>query len=256
MNEPRVAAVTGASGGIGRAIALALGRLGWSVALGGRRSDALDITAELTELEGGTPFVHSLDVTDAAGIDTFFTATEAALGPVDALVNNAGIAVPGLLVDTDVEALAREIDTNLLGPLLCTRRVLRSMVDAGRGDIVFVSSDTARSPRPGLIGYSASKAALETVARVVDMETEGRGVRTTVIRVGPTLTDFAGEWTPGTYEHLVELWPRFGIQRHFNTMAPEDIAGVVVHALTAPAHARIDTIEVQPLAPVAPPPNP
>ncbi len=251
MEETRTAAISGASGGIGRAIALGLGRLGWSVALGGRRIDALEITADLVTLEGGTPFVHSLDVTDAGSIDAFFNASEAALGPVDALVNNAGIAVPGLLVDTDADALAREIDTNLLGPLLCTRRALGSMLDAGRGDIVFVSSDAARTPRPGLIGYSASKAALETVARVVDMETEGRGIRTTVIRVGPTLTDFAGEWTPGTYEHLVGMWPRFGIQRHFNTMAPEDIAGVVIHALTAPPHARMDTIEIQPVAPVA-----
>src|SRR4029078_11444576 len=106
---------------------------------------------------------------------------------------------------------AREVDTNLLGPLLCTRRALRPMMAAGRGDVVFVSSDTARPPRPGLIGYSASKAAIETVARVVDMETEGRGIRTTVIRVGPTLTDFASDWMAGTLEQLVGLWPRFGL---------------------------------------------
>ncbi len=250
--DPRIAAITGASSGIGRAVAVGLGRLGWSVALGGRRVDALEITAELVALEGGTPFAHRLDVTDAESIDEFFAASERALGTVDALVNNAGIAVPGLLVDTDPANLAREVETNLLGPLLCTRRALRSMIEVGRGDVVFVSSDAARAPRPGMIGYSASKAALETVARVVDMETEGRGIRTTVIRVGPTLTDFAGEWTPGTFEHLVDLWPRFGLQRHFNTMNPEDIANVVIHALTAPAHARIDTIEVQPVAPVEP----
>ena len=248
--EPRSAAVTGASSGIGRAIAVALGALGWKIALGARRLDALATTAELVVLEGGIACSHVLDVCDPASVDEFFTATEAAFGPVDALVNNAGIAVPGLLVDTDADELAREIDTNLLGPLLCTRRALPNMLTAGRGDVVFVSSDSARVPRPGLIGYSASKAALETVARVVDMETEGRGIRTTVIRVGPTLTDFADEWTPGTFEHLIGIWPRFGIQRHFNTVEAADIASVVVHALTAPAHARIDTIEVQPVAPI------
>jgi NADP-dependent 3-hydroxy acid dehydrogenase YdfG len=104
-----------------------------------------------------------------------------------------------------------------------------------------------------LIGYSASKAALETVARVVDMETEGRGIRTTVVRVGPTITDFASDWEPGTFEHLLGIWPRFGIQRHFNTVEPVDIARAVVHALTAPSHARVDTIEVQPVAPVVAP---
>ena len=175
------------------------------------------------------------------------------LGPVDALVNNAGIAVPGLLVDADPAGLEREIATNLLGPLLCTRRVLPAMLHDARGDVVFVSSDTARLPRPGMIGYSASKAALETVARIVDMETEGRGIRTTIVRVGPTLTDFAGDWEPGSFEHLLGIWPRFGIQRHFNTVEPADIAAAVVHALTAPAHARLDTIEVQPVAPLTEP---
>ena len=250
---PRVAAVTGASAGIGRAIAVELGRLGWSVALGARRVDALHATAELVAAEGGTPFPHPLDVSDPESVDAFFDAAAGALGPVDTLVNNAGIAVPGLLVDTDPAALAAEIETNLLGPLLCTRRVLPAMLDARRGDVVFVSSDTAHTPRPGMIGYCAAKAALETVARVVDMETEGHGIRTTVVRVGPTLTDFAGEWLPGTFEHLVELWPRFGIQRHFNTMEPADVARVVVHALTAPPHARVGTIEVQPVAPIGDP---
>ena len=248
----RTAAITGASSGIGRAVAVELARIGWSVALGARRVDALHATAELVTAEGGTPFVQALDVTDPESVDAFFAAAADALGPVDALVNNAGIAVPGLLVDTDPAALVSEIGTNLLGPLLCTRRVLPGMLDAGRGDVVFVSSDTAHTPRPGMIGYSASKAALETVARVVDMETEGRGIRTTVVRVGPTLTDFAGEWAPGTFEHLVQLWPRFGIQRHFNTMEPADVARVVVHALTAPPTARIHTVEVQPVAPIEP----
>jgi NADP-dependent 3-hydroxy acid dehydrogenase YdfG len=246
----RVAAVTGASSGIGRAIAVALGARGWNVALGARRLDALKTTAELVALEGGVAVSHLLDVTDPASVDEFFTAVESVFGPVDTLVNNAGVAVPGLLVDTAPEALAREVDTNLLGPLLCTRRALPGMFAADHGDVVFVSSDTARVPRPGMIGYSASKAALETVARVVDMETEGRGIRTTVVRVGPTLTDFADDWTPGTFEHLLDLWPRFGIQRHFNTVEPVDIANAVVHAVTAPAHARLDTIEVQPVAPV------
>lgn len=251
--DTRVAAVTGASSGIGRAIAVALGALGWRVALGARRIDALAVTAELVELEGGAASCHALDVTDYESVDAFFTAVEGELGPVDALVNNAGIAVPGLLVDTDPADLAREIDTNLLGPLLCTRRALPSMLAAGRGDIVLVSSDVARMPRPGMIGYSASKAGVETVARVIDMETEGRGIRTSVIRVGPTLTDFADDWTPGSFEHLIGIWPRFGIQRHFNTLEPADIANVVVHALTAPAHARLDTIEVQPVPPLVAP---
>src|SRR5438105_3124153 len=120
MHAVRTAAVTGASSGIGRAVAVALGALGWNVGLGARRLDALATTAELVELEGGTAVSHPLDVTDPASVDAFFGAVESRLGPVDALVNNAGMAVPGLLVDTDPDDLAREVDTNLLGPLLCT----------------------------------------------------------------------------------------------------------------------------------------
>jgi len=118
-DEPtRVAAVTGASGGIGRAIAVALGALGWKVALGARRLDALAATAQLVAAEGGIAVSHVLDVTDPASVEEFFGSVETVFGPVDALVNNAGIAVPGLLVDADPAGLAREIDTNLLGPLL------------------------------------------------------------------------------------------------------------------------------------------
>ena len=82
MSEsPRVTIVTGASCGIGRAIAVALGECGDAVALGARRTDALEVTAELVLKAGGVPFVHELDVTDAASVDEFFTAVTAALGP-------------------------------------------------------------------------------------------------------------------------------------------------------------------------------
>lgn len=254
MSDTRIVAVTGASSGIGRATAIALGALGWTVAVGARRADLLAETAAAVEDAGGRAIAAPLDVTDAGSVDAFFTAVEGAAGPVDALVNNAGIASPAHLVDTDPDALARELDTNLLGPLLCTRRALRPMLDRADpqrpADLVFVTSDVTRQPRPGMVGYSASKAALETVARVVGMEVEGRGVRTTVVRVGPTISDFAAGWEPGAFEHLVRDWPRFGIQRHFQTMQPEDVAAAVVHALTRPPHMQIEIIEVQPIAPV------
>ena len=91
----RVAVVTGASAGIGRAIAVALGALGWTVALGARRVEQLDETAQLVADAGGTPLVHALDVTDSESIDAFCAVVHASAGPIDVLVNNAGTALPG-----------------------------------------------------------------------------------------------------------------------------------------------------------------
>ena len=95
--DGRVAVVTGAGAGIGRAIAQALGALGWPVGLGARRVDQLDETAKLIVDSGGTAYAHALDVCEPASIDAFFTATAAELGPASVLVNNAGTAAPGAL---------------------------------------------------------------------------------------------------------------------------------------------------------------
>ena len=101
---PRVAAVTGASSGIGAAIARAFGRLGWTVALGARRTDRLEEVARQIRRDGGRPFARALDVTSAASVDAFFDAADAAVGTPDVVVNNAGVGVPGMLHEISVEA--------------------------------------------------------------------------------------------------------------------------------------------------------
>jgi len=252
MTEPRVAIVTGASSGIGRAIAVALGGLGWRVALGARGTAKLDETAGLVKDAGGDALARSLDVTDSASVDTFVDTVEDTMGPAEVLVNNAGIAIPGPFWELAPEQLEREVRTNLLGPMLCTRRVLKPMIRQQRGDVVFITSDTARAPRPRLLGYSATKAGLEVAQRVLAMELEGTGVRATTVRVGPTLTDFASAWTNDQVTDLMEYWPHYGIQRHFNTLNPADIARAVVYAVTSPPGVHIDVVEVQPEAPTTP----
>jgi NADP-dependent 3-hydroxy acid dehydrogenase YdfG len=220
------------------------------VAIGARRADKLDETAALVTEAGGTVLACSLDVADAESVDAFCATVGERFGPADVLVNNAGIAVPGRLWERSPEQMDDEVRTNLLGPFLCIRRLLPSMIERRAGDVVFISSDTVRAPRPGLLGYGATKAAIEVAARGLTMELEGTGVRTTTVRVGPTLSDFGTGWSADQVTALMETWPRFGIQRHMNTLDPDDVARAVVYAVTAPPGVNLDLIEVQPEPPL------
>lgn len=246
----RVAVVTGASSGVGKSIALAFGALGWSVALGARRVERLEETARAVESAGGRAFACALDVTDEDSIERFFRATEAAFGPPDLLVNNAGIGIPGRLQDVAVADLRREIATDLLGPMLVTRRALARMIERRLGDVVFVSSMNAVAPRPFQAGYTAAKAGLEGLAAALRMDLEGTGVRVIVLRLGPTLSDFGLAWDSSLLIHVVETWQRWGLIRHNEMLEPDRAAAVVVAAVTAPRGMQLDVVQVNPEAPV------
>jgi NAD(P)-dependent dehydrogenase (short-subunit alcohol dehydrogenase family) len=246
----RVAVVTGASAGLGRAIAVALGELGWTVALGARRVAQLEETAKLVSDAGGTPIVHALDVTDSASIDAFCTDIRAEAGTIQVLVNNAGTALPGSIHAMSDDDHRRIVETNLLGPMLLSRRVVGQLrADALPGDIVFISSDSTVNKRPYLATYLSTKAGLEAFAQTLALESEGAEIRSSVVRVGPTITGFADEWDLEIFEEIMPLWQRFGIQRHWNTMVPEDVARAVVTVVTAPAHMWVPIVEVQPIPP-------
>jgi NADP-dependent 3-hydroxy acid dehydrogenase YdfG len=250
VTDRRVALVTGASSGIGRAIAAALGELGWAVAIGARRVDRLEEAAGEVAAAGGEPFAHHLDVTNPGSVDEFFDAAEDALGAVDVLVNNAGMSVPGEFHRVGVDDLRREVETNLLGPMYLSRRAIASMLERGSaGDLVFISSDATRNARPRMAAYSATKAGVELLARSLAMELEGSLVRSTVVRVGPTVTEFGFGWDMDVLEGLMALWPRYGLQRHAGVLEPSAVARAVVFAVTAPPGVHLDTIEVQPEAP-------
>jgi NAD(P)-dependent dehydrogenase (short-subunit alcohol dehydrogenase family) len=251
MTGQRTAIVTGASAGIGVEIATAFAALGWRVGIGARRLDRLEETATAVRAAGGEPFSHALDVSDPASIDSFFGAVQDALGPVDVVVNNAGTASPGWLIDTPVDAIQREVATNLVGPILMSRLAIASLCSRqSRGDLVFITSDASRHARPRMATYTATKAGLEALAHCLALELEGTGIRSTVVRVGPTLSEFGFGWSPEQIEDLLGYWPRFGLQRHAGVLEPGAIARAVVSAVTAPPGVLFDTIEVQPEAPM------
>jgi NAD(P)-dependent dehydrogenase (short-subunit alcohol dehydrogenase family) len=251
MSDARTAVVTGAGSGIGSAIAVEFAKLGWRVALGGRRVERLEETAAAVRDAGGTAFVHALDVSDPESAATFFAAAEQALGPVDVLVNNAAVATPGWLPDLPVDALQREVATNLLGPILMARLAITSLRSRNSaGDIVFITSDATRNPRPRLTTYSATKAGVEALAQTLSLELEGTGIRSITVRVGPTMSEFGFGWPMDVLEDLMTYWPRFGLGRHAHILEAEAVARAVVMAVTAPEGVLIDTIEVQPHAPM------
>jgi NAD(P)-dependent dehydrogenase (short-subunit alcohol dehydrogenase family) len=250
--DARTAVVTGASAGLGRAIAIALGELGWSVGVGARRADLLAETAQLVADAGGTPFAHALDVSSTESIDRFLAATTGALGPVDVLVNNAGTAAPGLLHEMRDEDHRQIVTTNLLGPILMTKRVVADLRRRGTlGDIVFISSDTTANPRAFLGTYGVSKAGLEAFAATLALECEDFPIRSSIVRIGPTRTGFAEGWDLEMFAEIIPRWQRFGVQRHFDALEPEDVARAVVNIVTAPARVWTRIVEVQPLPPTA-----
>ncbi|MGI8795002.1 MAG: SDR family NAD(P)-dependent oxidoreductase, partial [Acidimicrobiia bacterium] len=117
------------------------------------------------------------------------------------------------------------------------------------GDLVFISSDATRNARPRMATYSATKAGVELLARSLAMELEGSRIRSTVVRVGPTLSEFGFGWDMDVLQDLMAFWPRYGLQRHAGVLEPAAVARAVVFAVSAPPGVHLDTIEVQPEAP-------
>ena len=247
---PRTALITGASSGFGAAIARAFAALGWSVAIGARRLERLEAVGREVDAAGGKSFLHALDVTDPASIEDFVDAAERAQGVADVVVSNAGISIPGELPELSVDDLRTEVDTNLLGPMLLARRVLPGMVERGRGDLVVVSSLNAVLPRPLQVGYTATKAGLEAMVRVLQMDLEGTGVRATTVRPGPSKTEFGWDWDPSMLQRILSSWKTWGVLRHQEFLRPEDVAAAVLTVVNAPPGVHLDLVQVNPEAPL------
>jgi NADP-dependent 3-hydroxy acid dehydrogenase YdfG len=252
MQKPRTAVVTGATVGIGRAIAEAFGALGWNVAIGARRVELLDDAVAAVRRAGGRGFGAALDVCDPDSVEAFVNDAEKALGPIDVLVNNAGGMRPGRLHELSVETIRDCVETNLLGALYVTRRVLREMVPRGDGgDVVFISSRAAAMPWPRNSHYGAAKAGVENAAAALRVELEGTGVRSTVVRVGDTVTQFGATWGPTEFAH-VGYWAQIGLVKG-GILQPANVAAAVVAAVTAPPGVQLETIVVNPEPPRAKP---
>lgn len=221
--------------------------------LGARRLERLEETAAAIVGAGGEALALPLDLTDDASIDAFAAAAEAQLGPIEIVVSNAGEVFPATALDVDPADFVRQLQVNLLGAHRLVRRLGPAMVERQRGDIVFVTSDVVRVPRTYMAAYVTSKNALEGLARAMQMELEGTGVRASIVRPGPSTTEQGTSWSEGIVNEVIADWERWGVIRHHGGLRPADVARVVVAAISTPRGTHLTLIEVEPEAPAGAP---
>jgi NADP-dependent 3-hydroxy acid dehydrogenase YdfG len=217
--EGKVAFVTGASGGIGAAVAGALASEGASVALASRRGDDLGLDGSLG---------LACDVRDQAQLDEAVRATVDRFGRLDVLVANAGVGAYGPFLDLNREHLEEMIDVNVKGTIYAVRAALPHLLESGEADIVTLASEAGRRGLPYEAVYCASKFAQVGLTRALDHELRERGIRCTNVCPGGVATEFA--MGRGRTPDMPEL---------AGMMTAEDVADVVVFVLTRPRNHRI-----------------
>lgn len=225
------AIVTGASSGIGAAVARDLVAAGARVVLAARRTDRLD---QLVDELGGSDHALgvSCDVRSEAEVATLVARAHEHFGAVDVLVNNAGLGSFADVVDTSPDALREMLEVNVVGSFLCARAVLPAMYERGSGVIVNVCSDVSRRTFPGGAAYCASKHAQYAFSLALGAEARPRGVRVGAVLPGMVATEFNASLP----EHA-EDW----------VLRPEDVAEAVRWIVTRPSHAVVDEITVHPV---------
>ena len=240
--DGKVAAITGASSGIGEATALALVAEGASVALAARRKDRIDELAERIEGDGGRALAIETDVADEAQANGFVERTREELGGLDILVNNAGLMLLGPVAGAPTEQWRQMIDVNLLGLLYCTHAALPIMGSAGSGDIVNVSSVAGRIASMGSGVYNMTKWGVVGFSEALRQECALAGVRVTAIEPGWVDTELQGH---NEHPLVVERMNKL-IETIDKILEPEDIARAIAFAVTQPPHVSINEMLIRP----------
>jgi NADP-dependent 3-hydroxy acid dehydrogenase YdfG len=217
--EGKVALVTGASRGIGRAVAQSLAQAGVSLGLASRSGDDLGLEGVVAQ---------PCDVRESEQVEAIVSVTVERFGRLDILVANAGVGAYGPFLELPPEHLEEMVDVNVKGTLYAVRAALPHLLESGEADIVTVASEAGRRGLPLEAVYCASKFAQVGFTRALDHELRERGVRCTNVCPGGVATDFA--MGRGRTPEMPELG---------GMMSPEDVAEVVLFALTRPRSHRI-----------------
>ncbi|MGQ3016305.1 SDR family oxidoreductase [Phenylobacterium sp.] len=209
MTQPaKIALVTGAGSGIGRACVLALHGAGFKLALTGRRAEALEATA--AELPPADVLVHAADVSDEAQVAALFESVAARFGRLDLLFNNAGAGAPPVpLEDLSLKAWRRVVDVNLTGAFLCTQGAFRLMKaqDPRGGRIINNGSISAHAPRPRSVAYTATKHAITGLTKSTSLDGRAYGIACGQIDIGNAATEMTAAMAGGVPQADGSLQP-------------------------------------------------
>lgn len=235
--EPRIAIVTGAGTGIGRAAAVALAADGWTIVAAGRRQEPLDETCALL---GGDRLAVATDVADAASVEALFAAAVNAFGRVDLVFNNAGVGAPPVAPDElEVEAWRRVVDINLTGSFLCARAAFAQM-KAQRprgGRIINNGSISATTPRPNSAPYTATKHAITGLTKSLSLDGRDHDIACGQIDIGNAATPMVEVMKTGVPQ-------ADGSIRAEATMDVSHVGSAVAYMASLPLDANVLTMTV------------
>lgn len=231
--EHRNAVVTGATRGIGLAIAKALAEAGASVAICGRNQTDVDrATVDLSAQTGGKVVGTAADVSDSGQVAEFFKFIDRSLGGVDVLVNNAGVGIFRSTADLTVEQWRQVVDTNLSGVFYCCHEALPRLRERGGGYIINISSLAGKNPFAGGAAYNASKFGLNGFSEAMMLDHRYDDIRVSYIMPGSVDTEFGSHATGAEWK-----------------IAPEDISAVVLMLLGLPQRTLVSRVEIRPAKP-------
>ncbi|OAA50376.1 nonribosomal peptide synthetase 10 [Metarhizium rileyi] len=237
----RVAVITGASSGIGAAVAAKLAGEGAHIALAARRTEELEkVKAKLSPGSSGKILVHKTDVTSKAQVESLMKTTAETLGPIDILVSCAGVMYFTMMANCQTEEWERTVDINCKGLLHCLSATVPGFLERKRGHIVAISSDAGRKVFPGLGVYSASKFFVEATLQSLRLETVGSGLRVTAIQPGNVDTGLLNISTDA------EALKKYGEPTGAKVLDAEDIAGAILYAVTQPEHVAVNEVLIEP----------
>ncbi len=241
----RVALITGASSGIGAALARALAARGVRLALAARRTERVQALADEVTRGGGEALALTTDVRDEAAVQAMVAATVERLGGIDILIPNAGFGYRSSIVAGDTQRWKDMLDTNVFGVLLTLKYGVPHVVARGRGDIFLLSSVAGRVVATGGAAYSASKFAVNAIGEALRQEVSRQNVRVTVLQPGVVVSEFqaVAEYPPNFIETWLQGTP---------PIQPGDIAQTVLALLDLPPYVAVNELLIRPTGQIAP----